>query len=75
MAFAPDGQWINLFTPQPDGSVVREKLVNMAKHNYVTGKGGVEPNLTITPDNKWVIFTGNMHGARHVYAVEIAKAK
>lgn len=75
VAFAPDGQWINLFTPQPDGSVVREKLVNMAKHNYVTGKGGVEPNLSITPDNKWVIFTGNMHGARHVYAVEIAKAK
>jgi oligogalacturonide lyase len=75
VAFAPDGQWINLFIPQPDGSVVREKLVNMAKHNYVTGKGGVEPNLSITPDNKWVIFTGNMHGARHVYAVEIAKAK
>ena len=75
VAFAKDGMWINLFTPQPDGSVVREKLVNMAKHNYVTGQGGVEPNLSITPDNKWVIFTGNFFGARHVYAVEIAKAK
>ncbi len=75
VAFAKDGMWINLFTPQPDGSVVREKLVNMAKHNYVTGKGGVEPNLSITPDDKWVIFTGNMFGARHVYAVEIAKAR
>jgi oligogalacturonide lyase len=47
----------------------------MAKHNYVTGQHGVEPNLSITPDDKWVIFTGNMHGERHVYAVEIAKAK
>ncbi len=75
VAYAKDGMWINLFTPQPDGTVAREKLVNMAKHNYVTGKHGVEPNLSITPDNKWVIFTGNMFGVRHVYAVEIAKAK
>ena len=73
VAFAPDGQWINLFRPQPDGTLVREKLVNMAKHNYVTGRGGIEPNGSITPDNKWVIFSGNFHGARHVYAVEIAK--
>ncbi len=76
VAFAKDGQWINLFRVQPDGSVAREKLVNMAKHNYVTGaRGGVEPNGSITPDGKWVIFTGNFDGARHVYAVEIAKAK
>ncbi len=75
VAYARDGMWMNLFTPQADGTVVREKLVNMAKHNYVTGKGGVEPNLSITPDNKWVIFTGNMFGVRHVYAVEIARAK
>jgi oligogalacturonide lyase len=67
--------WINLFRPQADGSFPREKLVNMAKHNYVTGRGGVEPNGSITPDNKWVIFTGNFHGERHVYAVEIAKAR
>jgi len=75
VAFAKDGMWINLFRVQPDGTVAREKLVNMAKHNYVTGQGGVEPNGSITPDGKWVIFTGNFHGARHVYAVEIAKAK
>ena len=74
VAYAKDGMWINLFTPQPDGTVVREKLVNMAKHNYVTGQGGVEPNLSITPDDKWVIFTGNMFGVRHVYAVAVAKA-
>ncbi len=74
VAFAKDGMWINLFTPQADGSVRREKLVNMAKHNYVTGQGGVEPNASITPDDKWVVFSGNMFGARHVYAVSVAKS-
>ena len=74
VAFAKDGQWINLLRPQADGSMQREKLVNMAKHNYVTGRGGVEPNLTFTPDGKWIVFTGNFEGAKHVYAVEVAKA-
>ena len=73
VAFSKNGMWINLFTVLPGDSVRREKLVNMAKHNYVTGRGGVEPNGSITPDKRWVIFTGNFHGARHVYAVEIAK--
>jgi len=45
-----------------------EKLVDLSKHNY-----SLEPNVTITPDNKWVVFRSNMHGATHVYAVEIAK--
>ena len=35
----------------------------MARHNYVTGRGGVEPNVPITPDKKWVIFTGNSRRA------------
>ena len=74
VAFSPDGMWINLFRVQPDGTVTREKLVNMSKHNYVTGaRGGIEPNVSITPDNKWVIFTGNMFGGNQVFAVEIAK--
>ena len=73
--FAPNGRWINLFTVQRDGTLKREKLVNMAKHNYVTGRGGVEPNGSITPDKKWVIFTGNFHGARHVYAVSTERAR
>jgi len=73
VAFSTQGRWINLFTVLPGDSLRREKLVNMAKHNYVTGRGGVEPNGSITPDKKWVIFTGNFDGARHVYAVEIAK--
>jgi oligogalacturonide lyase len=74
VAFSPNGRWINLFTVQRDSTLKREKLVNMAKHNYVTGRGGVEPNGSITPDKKWVIFTGNFDGARHVYAVSTQKA-
>jgi oligogalacturonide lyase len=75
VAFAKDGMWINLFRPHWYGGVSRERLVNMAKHNYVTGNGGVEPNNFITPDKKWVIFKSNMFGAQQVYAVEIAKSK
>lgn len=75
VAFSQNGMWINLFHVQPDGTLVREKLVDMSKHNYVTGaRGGVEPNCSITPDMKWVIFTGQFaDNQRHVYAVEIAK--
>jgi oligogalacturonide lyase len=72
VAYSHGGRWINLFRVQPNGTVAREKLVNMARHNYVTGQGGVEPNGSITPDKRWVIFTGNFDGERHVYAVEIA---
>ena len=74
VAFAKDGMWINAFHPQPDGTIQRERLVNMSKHNYVTGNGGLEPNVTITPDGKWVVFTSNAFGSRHVFAVEVAKA-
>jgi oligogalacturonide lyase len=75
VAYATDGMWINLFRVKPDGTISREKLVNMSRHNYVTGRGGVEPNVHITPDKKWVVFTGQFApGARHVYAVEIARA-
>ena len=66
--------WINLLRAQPNQTITREQLVNMSKHNYVTGRGGVEPNVHITPDKKWVVFTGQFaQGRRHVYAVEIAK--
>jgi oligogalacturonide lyase len=76
VAYATDGMWINLLRVQPDGTVTRERLVNMARHNYVTGRGGVEPNAHITPDKKWVIFSGQFGpNRRHVYAVEIEKAK
>ena len=74
VAYSADGMWINLFRVQPNGTVTRDKLVNMSRHNYVTGRGGVEPNVHITPDKKWVIFTGQFgSAARHVYAVSLDK--
>jgi oligogalacturonide lyase len=76
VAYSTDGMWINLFRVRPNETVTREKLVNISRHHYVTGRGGVEPNVHITPDKKWVIFTGQFApGQRHVYAVEIAKAR
>jgi oligogalacturonide lyase len=87
VAHAPDGKWIYLFRPRdvpsvaglkaPDsehlihpGRLVGERLVNMARHNY-----RLEPNVSFTPDGKWIVFRSNMHGATQVYAVEIARAK
>ena len=76
VAYSTAGMWINLFRVQPGDRVARETLVDMSRHNYVTGRGGVEPNVHITPDKKWVVFTGQFApGQRHVYAVEIAKAR
>ena len=88
------GQWIYLFRPVlvkgnsfrdrhpliDTGYLRSERLVNMAKHNY-SKTSGVEPNLTFTPDGKWIIFSGNFHSPEvdgrhvtHVYAVEIARS-
>ena len=50
------------------GKLAVERLVDLSKHDY-----RLEPNVTITPDNKWVVFRSNMHGATHVYAVEVGK--
>jgi oligogalacturonide lyase len=74
VAYSTDGKWINLLRVQQDQTLSREKLVNMARHNYVTGRGGVEPNVHVTPDKKWVVFTGQFApGERHVYAVETGR--
>lgn len=87
VAHAPDGKYLYLFTPKaiPDvagihapnadeliipGTFTSEKLVDMRKHDY-----RLEPNMTFTPDNKWIVFRSNMEGANHVYAVEVAKAR
>ena len=51
------------------GRFKTEKLVNLAKHDY-----SLEPNVTFTPDMKWVVFRSNMLGPTHVYAVEVEKA-
>jgi oligogalacturonide lyase len=64
-----NGQWIYLLIPDKD-RLRAEKLVNLSKHNY-----RLEPNVTFTPDMKWIVFRSNMHGATHVYAVELKKSK
>jgi oligogalacturonide lyase len=82
VARAPDGAWIYLFRPElirnqgvEDKSLIQggvlhaEKLVNMSKHQY-----RLEPNVSFTPDQKWVIFRSNMFGDTYVFAVEVAKA-
>jgi oligogalacturonide lyase len=87
VARAPDGKYLYLFTPRdiPDvagihapgaenliapGTFDVEKLVDMRKQDY-----RLEPNMTFTPDGKWIVFRANFEGANHVYAVELAKAK
>lgn len=82
-----NGQWIYLFRPElvrdrtdgvlpnlkdliKPGYFKAEKLVNLAKHNY-----RLEPNVTFTPDMKWIVFRSNMFGPTQVFAVEIAKAQ
>ncbi len=68
VAKAPDGQWINLFTPNGD-KFDTEKLVNMKHHQYK-----LEPNVHFSPDDKWIIFRANFEGESNVYAVEIKKS-
>ncbi len=83
VAKAPDGEWIYLFRPElfpnrgiADPSLIApgvfhaEKLVNMSKHKY-----NLEPNVSFTPDAKWVVFRSNMFGPTYVFAVEVEKAK
>ena len=82
VARAPDGQWIYLFRPEAipnrgmenksfvqPGVLRAERLVNMARHQY-----RLEPNVSFTPDQKWVVFRSNMFGPSYVFAVEVAKA-
>ena len=64
-----NGQWIYLFRPVK-GALEVERLVDLSKHDYQ-----LEPNVTFTPDNRWIVFRSNMHGETHVYAVEVAKAR
>ena len=83
VAHANGGKWIYLFQPEivpnhgvkpPQGLVKvgvlkSEKLVNMSKHNYA-----LEPNVSFTPDMKWIVFRSNMFGPTQVFAVEIKKS-
>jgi len=88
VAFAEDGQWIYAFAPELsdemtkkhndviDGKLVRygvfksERLYDRKKE-----KGFVDPNVTITPDGKWVVFSSSMSGQPHVYAVEVKRSQ
>jgi oligogalacturonide lyase len=84
VAHAQNGQWIYLFRPEltPNrggldepgfvhpGVFRAERLVNMSKHNY-----RLEPNVSFTPDNQWVVFRSNMFGPTYAFAVEVAKAQ
>jgi len=62
----------NGYTESGDKLVVstRDGLasIDLSKHDYK-----LEPNVTFTPDGKWIVFRSNMRGAVHVYAVEIRK--
>jgi oligogalacturonide lyase len=82
VAHAPNGEWIYLFRPElidnrgmQDKSFVQpgvlhaERLVNMSKHQY-----RLEPNVSFTPDQQWIVFRSNMFGPTYVFAVEVAKA-
>src|SRR5258708_16422905 len=82
VAHAPDGKWIYLFRPEAfpnrgieyksfvnPGVFHAERLVNMSKHKY-----RLEPNVSFTPDQKWVVFRSNMFGPTYAFAVEVAKA-
>jgi len=69
VAAPENGQWIYLFTPE-NGNLKEEKLVNLNKHDYK-----LEPNVTFSPDGKWVVFRSNIFGPTQIYAVEVQKAK
>jgi oligogalacturonide lyase len=83
VARALNGRWIYLFRPElipnrgiDDPSFVQpgvlraERLVNMSRHNY-----RLEPNVSFTPDQRWVVFRSNMFGDTYVFAVEIARVQ
>ncbi len=83
VAHATDGQWIYLFRPErienrgiagenliQPGVFRAEKLVDMAKHQY-----RLEPNVSFTPDGKWLVFRSNMFGPTYVFAVETERGK
>lgn len=82
VAKAPDGRWLYLFRPElkenrgvDDAALIQpgvlraERLVNMSKHEY-----RLEPNVSFTPDAKWVVFRSNLFGETYVYAVEVARS-
>ena len=81
VAHAADGKWIYLFRPEAipnrgtaepgfvnPGVLRAERLENMSKHEY-----RLEPNVSFTPDQKWVVFRSNTLGPSYAFAVEVEK--
>ena len=42
---------------------------SLRRHGY-----RLEPNVSFTPDQKWIVFRSNMFGPTYAFAVEVAKA-
>jgi oligogalacturonide lyase len=70
VAKGDNGQFMYLFRPDKNNKFISEKLVNLAKHDY-----SLEPNGTLTPDDKWLVFRSNMNGPTQIYAVEIKRSE
>ena len=70
VAKGDNGQFMYLFRPDKGNKFISEKLVNLAKHDY-----SLEPNGTLTPDDKWLVFRSNMYGPTQIYAVEMKKSE
>jgi oligogalacturonide lyase len=54
---------------KPEKLCVLSKTAIHGDHNY-----RLEPNVSFTPDQKYVIFRSNMFGPDYAFAVEVAKA-
>ena len=46
----------------------QKRLVDLARHDYQ-----LAPNVSFTPDRKWIVFRSNLHGPTPTYAVEVEK--
>lgn len=74
VAHSNKDQWIYRYDYQKDANgnlshtLRTEKLVNMKNHDY-----SLEPNVHMSPDQKWVIFRANFEGYDNIYAVELKK--
>ena len=70
VARAKDGQWIYLFRPEllPESRARRQELrparraARRAAGEHVEAQYRLEPNVSFTPDQKWVVFRSNMFG-------------
>lgn len=73
VAHSDQDQWIYRYFYQPHregvaDSLRTERLVNMQHHDY-----SLEPNVHVSPDQRWIIFRANFEGFDNVYAVEVER--